>query len=140
MGAKNENPYPRDGAAKKLFAFIKKSQVVTRKQVLEHAMSELGMNERQAMGQMACVLSPRDADQCKGECRGNVSSYGHLYYIEKLPKKVKGEAQKFRLRWRKTPLEPLKPMAKTEKVVAEKVEKVAEVAKSTEAQTESTDA
>jgi len=124
MSKKNKNPWARaTGAASQIFAYLKSKQVVTRPQLLDYAMNELGLNEKQAMGQIACVLSPRHPDQCKGDPRGSVSAKGHLYYIEPLPKKARGDQKRFRLRWRETPLEQKQATPKTEAVKATKTRK-----------------
>jgi hypothetical protein len=97
MASKNKNPY-RDGSAyAAIFAAIRSAQVVTRKGLLEQGF---------AVADVTVVLSPRDPKQTRdgADCRGNMSAQGHLYFMEKL-NKVKGEPQKFRLRWRKTPLD-----------------------------------
>lgn len=96
MASTNKNPY-RDGSAyNKLFAFIRSKQVVTVAQL-----SEAGFKP----ADITVVLSPRAVGTSKGDPRGNLSSQGHVYYMERLPKKNKGEAQRFRIRWRKEPME-----------------------------------
>ncbi len=120
MASKNQNPY-RDGVAyNKIFAFIRKNQVVTRQQLLDQGFS---------VADVTVVLSPREVGKTRegADCRGNMSAAGHLYFMDKLAK-VKGEAQRFRLRWRKTPLDKhvrppqiQKDSTKSGKVVADVV-------------------
>ena len=53
------NPWVRKtGSAKSLFGFLRTKSVFTRPQLMEYAMKNLGLTEKQAMGQIACVLSP----------------------------------------------------------------------------------
>ena len=107
---KNPNPYKR-GNYVALFAYVKQHQIVTRKQLLDHAINELSMSEQAAAASVTVVLSPRAKGASRGDCRGNASAQGHIYFMEKLNRK-KGEDQKLRLRFRKTPLEPLKRATK----------------------------
>lgn len=101
----NTNPY-RDGTTYfDLFKYWQQKQVVTRKELLERGFSIYDIN---------CHLSPREEGKCKGDCRGNVSVQGHLYYAEKLAGK------KFRLRWRENPLPAFKRISKG-KVVSQKI-------------------
>ena len=104
MSTKNKNPYNEGGKYGKIFAFVKKAQVVTRQQVLDYAVKKLRMAKSAANAAVTVVLSPR-ASSKRGDCRGNMSAQGHLYYLDKLAKKP-GEKQKLRLRWRKPALEP----------------------------------
>lgn len=121
MSTKHKNPYKR-GNYYDLFGFMKKKQVVTRNEVLQHAAGELKMATSAAQAITTVMLSPRKESK-RGDCRGNYSSMGHLYYMEKLPRRtVKGvkESQRFRLRWRTPALEPNKRPTK-ERVEAKKV-------------------
>lgn len=98
---KNKNPY-REGAYREIFAVWKKKQVVTKAELIEFAVKELGKTTEQAHADVTVILSPRYKSD-RGDCRGNISAQGHLYYAEKLPRKVVlgvKEPQKYRLRWR----------------------------------------
>ena len=133
--SRNPNPYNvKSQYYHALFAFIKKSQVVTRKACIEFAMNELKMGEGAAKAAVGVVLSPRSSDQCRGDCRGNASAAGHLYFMEKLNKK-KGEDQKLRLRWRPEALEPLKRSVKGS-VSGEKTESEASTEEATQEATQ----
>ena len=99
MAKKNENPYRSDTAYNKIFGAIRKSQIVTRNTLLKMGFT---------VSDVTVVLSPRADGISKrgGDCRGNLSAQGHIYFMDKLKKK-KGEDQKFRLRWRKEVLAKL---------------------------------
>jgi len=103
MSKKNTNPYNERSNYGKLFAFWKKKQVVTRSQLMEEG-KRLKMEESAANASVTVVISPRKSDEvCLGDCRGNYSARGHLYYADKLKSK-KNEEQRFRLRYRTTPM------------------------------------
>jgi len=118
MSKKNKNPY-RDGSAyHAIFAAWQKKQVVTEQELIDagHKKADIGV----------VVRSPRESSK-RGDCRGNMSCQGHLYFAELLKRsKVNGvkEPQKYRLRWRNPALEPRKRGEKVG-VSAEKVEATA---------------
>jgi len=117
MSEKHENPYKR-GDYRSIFAVIKKAQIVTRSAVVL-AGGIQGKTEEAAGFTATVLLSPREKSN-RGDCRGSISAMGHLYFMEKLPRKeIKGvkEEQKFRLRWRKI---ALAPRVRGEHVVSEK--------------------
>ena len=118
MSKKHKNPYKR-GTYFDLFAFVKKKQVVTLIDVVNEAM-RLGLDENKAWFTTRVLMSPRHADQCKGKPQGSCSAQGHVYYMEKLARRIVNgvkEAQRYRLRWRDPELPPLKhPVAIKEKV------------------------
>ena len=95
--SKNKNPYQR-GNYVALFAKVQKDQIVTKAGLITYAVEKLGMTETAADASVTVVLSPRERSE-RGDCRGNISAQGHLYYMDKLKRK-KGEDQKLRLRWR----------------------------------------
>lgn len=100
----HKNPY-RDGSKyNTLFGFLKSKQVVTRKDMLSFATEKMGMKDSEAMSAVAVMLSPREADG-RGDCRGNLSAHGEVYFLD--PIKKPGEPKKFRLRWRAEPIERL---------------------------------
>ena len=149
MSTKNQNPYRNGKQYFNLFGFIRGKQVVTRSEVLSHATDKLTMNETAANATVTVILSPREWDgkpadkdgtlhakvtrigedgkpvvtSSKGDCRGNMSAQGHVYFMEKLARK-EGEEQRFRLRYYKTELAPhkrerveVKPVVKAVKAV-----------------------
>jgi len=101
MSKRNKNPYKR-GAYHALFAVMQASGIVTRSQLVSAAQKE-GMSESAANATVTVLLSPRETSG-RGDCRGNISAQGHIYFVEKLKKN--GGEQRYRLRFRKTPLEP----------------------------------
>jgi len=105
--------------------------------VTEQGLVEAGFK----LNDVRVVLSPRESSS-RGDCRGNGSSQGHLYYAEQLKRnKVDGvkEDQRERLRWRPEPLEPRKRGDKLS-VEAHKVEStVVEPSPATETETEATE-
>jgi hypothetical protein len=86
---KRGNAYRENSAYGKIFDQIRKSkgQVTSREELLEAGFS---------VADVTVILSPRAEGDCRGDCRGNYSANGHLYYMEK----TKGDAKRFRLRWR----------------------------------------
>lgn len=103
----HENPY-RVGLYRDMFSYWQKKQVVTRAEFIEHTMKAFGKSESEAVAAVTVMLSPRKVSKI-GDCRGNISSNGHLYYAEKLGRQVHAgvkDVQKFRLRWREVALEP----------------------------------
>jgi hypothetical protein len=124
----NANPYREGSDYNKLFGHLKAKQVVTRKDLISYSKSAMHKTEAQATADVTVILSPRK-DSKRGDCRGNMSAQGHVYFMEKLPRKtVKGvkEPQKFRLRYRSVPLEARKRSIKLD-VPAQKVENKATV-------------
>jgi hypothetical protein len=96
MASKNKNPY-RDGTAyNKLFDYIRSKQIVT-----VDELSKAGFKS----ADISVILSPAKEGVGRGDPRGNLSAQGHLYFMDRMTKKNKGEAQRFRLRWREVPLD-----------------------------------
>jgi hypothetical protein len=95
MSKKNKNPYREGSSYANIFGYIQRNQVVTRQELIAQNMS---------VADITVILSPRAEGASRGDCRGNMSAQGHLYFMQKL-KKVKGQPQKFRLRWRNPVLE-----------------------------------
>lgn len=115
MSKKNANPY-RDGSAySKIFDNLRKANQagVTRAGLLEAGYS---------VSDITVILSPREEGKCRGDCRGNMSAAGHLYFVTS---KVKDGEKRFVLRWRKKDLEPSKRQVKAK--VSQKKTKVEEV-------------
>jgi len=110
MSKRNKNPYREGTNYHSLFGFIQSNQVVTRAALIEQATGLTDrkgnpLSETAAAATATVLLSPREVDG-RGDCRGNASAQGHVYFMQPL-NKVKGEPRKFRLRWRKTPLDRL---------------------------------
>jgi len=107
MASKNKNPYRAGSAYANIFDFIRSKQVVTRSDLLKQGFS---------VSDVTVVLSPRaeGSSTRDGDCRGNLSAQGQVYFLEKLAKK-QGEDQRFRLRYRKTELEKRVRPPKVEK-------------------------
>lgn len=100
------NPY-RMGNSQDLFAHLQRKQVVTKAEMVKYAMDFIGLSKVAARAAVTTILSPRYRSK-RGDCRGNMSSRGDLYYMQKLPRPVRfgvREPQKFRLRWRDIVLE-----------------------------------
>jgi outer membrane biosynthesis protein TonB len=99
----SKNPY-RDGSNYfRLFDYILSKTKFTRAELVEFARQTLKMKETSAEASVTVVLSPR-AESTRGDCRGNISAAGHLYYIEKLSRKADKDGnkpeQEYKLRWR----------------------------------------
>jgi hypothetical protein len=115
MSKKNKNPY-RDGSAYNgVFSAWQSKQVITEQELIDagHKPADIGV----------VVRSPRKTSS-RGDCRGNISCQGHLYFADLLKrKKVDGvkEPQRYRLRWRPVALEPRK-RGESVSIKAEKVE------------------
>jgi hypothetical protein len=108
MSKKNANPYrntKESHAYHDIFNDIRKApgQIVTRSGLIA-----LGHSPHD----VTVVLGPRDEGKSRGDCRGNMSAQGHLYFMDAIKKP--GEEKKFRLRWRKTPLDPRKRVIERE--------------------------
>jgi hypothetical protein len=109
MSKKRSNPY-RDGTAyAAVFAALSKAgqKGVTRKDLLKN----------HAPADVTVVLSPRAEGESRGDCRGNMSAQGHVYFVGT---RTKDGEKRFNLRWRKVELEPRKRQAKA-KVEQKKV-------------------
>lgn len=129
MASKNKNPYPntsKKNGYRAIFEAIRASKgIVTRQSLIEQGFS---------VHDITVVLSPRTEGSSKrgGDCRGNMSAQGHVYFMHKL-KEVKGESQRFQLRFRKVAMDKRvrapKKDVKSQKEV--KVSKVTTKAKAT---------
>jgi len=122
MATKHTNPY-RDGSAySTIFAFIRKNQIVTRSQLLAQGF---------AVADVTVVTSPRAEGVSKrgGDCRGNMSAQGHLYFMDELKRK-KGEKKRFRLRWRKQVMEKRVRPPKVKIAIQKAIKTAKEVTKS----------
>ena len=93
-------------------AWMRKTQVYTKAQLVQYLEGECGCSPSAALATAVVLLSPRLTSK-RGDPRGHVCNpWGHLAYNEKLPRKTlptgKNEAQRFRFRLRKNALEPRK--------------------------------
>lgn len=111
------NPYREGTQYNQLFAFWQKKQIVTKPKLIAEA-QKLGLSEAAAKATAVVLLSPRSESK-RGDCRGNMSAAGHLYFAERFSRNEEGE-YRFRLRWRKEALAPLKRGMVSGKVEAEK--------------------
>src|SRR3989344_5657966 len=101
MSTKHDNPY-RKGLYREIFGHAKQKQVFTRADLMDYTMKTMSKSESEANAAVTVILSPRKTSK-RGDCRGNISSNGHLYYMEKLGRQVRDgvkSPQNFRLRWR----------------------------------------
>lgn len=102
---KHVNPYREGSNYHTAFGLIQRKQVVTRSELVEFLMGKGVVStgkgkegNEAAIATATVLLSPREKGK-RGDCRGNLSAMGHLYFMQPL-KKIKGEEKKFRLRWR----------------------------------------
>ena len=123
--SEHKNPY-RSGSYHQLFQFMQKKQVYTRQELMDFEMKVEGLTETQASANVLVLNSPRESSK-RGDCRGNISAHGELHYSQKLAREVKAGVkgvQKFRLRWRTTPLEARRRVEKIEVAPAKTIAKV----------------
>jgi hypothetical protein len=109
MSKKHVNPYREGSNYHMAFGLIQKKQVVTRSEIVAFLMGKGVVSkgkgrtgEEAAIATATVLLSPRAKDG-RGDCRGNLSAMGHIYFMQPL-NKVKGTERKFRLRWREKEL------------------------------------
>jgi len=110
----SRNPYKR-GNYLALFNFIlsHNGKPFTREEMMNFARNELKMAENAAQASVTVILSPRETSE-HGDCRGNYSAQGHVYFMHLLKEQmVKDEngkeikaPQRYQLRWRKEVLAP----------------------------------
>jgi len=91
-----QNPYRNSSAYHKVFEAVRA--------VGQKGISKKGLlNAGHKMADITVVLSPRETSS-RGDCRGSLSSRGHIYFMEKKARRMIGgmkEPQRFALRWRK---------------------------------------
>ena len=105
---RHDNPYTRTGIYQDMFSYMQKKQCFTRAELVEYAKT-LGTTETKAKYMLYIMLSPRFKSK-RGSNLGSNAAHGHLYYMEKLERKVVNgikEPQKFRLRWRRQYVSPI---------------------------------
>jgi hypothetical protein len=130
-------PYTKEYGA--IWADVKDLKgIVTKSELVQRMQKRTGKSETACSASVGVILSPRETS--KGDCRGNASAKGHLYYFDKLNRKVDKNGQKdeqrFRFHWRKEIL-PVKTRKSNDSVESTKVAPsvtapVAPVATSTE--------
>jgi hypothetical protein len=99
MAKKMNNPYRQGSKYAEIFDAIRSARIVTKQGLIDQGFT---------VSDVTVVLSARAEGSSTrgGDCRGNMSAQGHLYFMEKL-KKTKGEPQRFRYRQRKVVLDKL---------------------------------
>ena len=119
MSKKQTNPYKR-GNYQLIMAVVMGmiGKAFTRSQIVDATaqMSDSkgkSLTDSAVQASVTVVLSPRESST-RGDCRGNFSAQGHLYFVKPLAKKD-GEEQKFQLRWRLVAMEVRKYTPKTVK-------------------------
>ena len=109
----HQNPYREGSRYHFIFDQLRKrgsgATAVPRSTLVQLTMDEFGISESASNSAVGVVLSPRKEGESRGDCRGNMSAQGHIYFVmpkvdKEDPRKVKG----YSLRWRETPLELLK--------------------------------
>lgn len=122
------NPYRQGGNYHSLFGHLMTLGIrtITFNELLDWGVENLGMirgtdNNTGGNASVGVILSPRE-ESAEGfevkECRGNWSSNGHLYYMERLARRMVKNADgkdvpepandiRMRLKWRETPLPKL---------------------------------
>jgi len=103
------NPHRAGSKYWKLFNWMQHAGRFTRAQYVDYAMS-LGEDYERAYYNVTVMMSPRK-ESTRGSVLGNTAAAGHLYYVEKLDRRVINgdrEAQHYKFRWRTRKLEPLK--------------------------------
>ena len=102
---KKENPYREGSIYNKLFEVLTRSPV-TRQKLVQFARTSLRKRATAANAAVAVVLSPRK-DSKRGDRRGNLSSQGHLYFVEKTVAKKGGtKVPMYRFHWRQKAMKP----------------------------------
>ena len=77
--------------------------IVTKSVLVARHQERTGKPETACSSSVGVILSPRETS--KGDCRGNASAKGHLYFFAKLKRKTDEdgvkEEQRYRFHWRK---------------------------------------
>ena len=99
------NPYGSEYG--NIWADVKAAKgIVTKSALIAEMAKRTGKSEGACAASVGVILSPRETS--KGDCRGNASAKGHLYYFAKLKRKPdangKKEEQRYRFFWRKEAL------------------------------------
>lgn len=124
----NANPYKK--AYGDIWADVKDLKgIVTKSELVKRHQTRTDKPVTACTSSVGVILSPRE--ESKGDCRGNASAKGHLYFFAKLKRKkdengVK-EEQRYRFHWRKEVL-PAKTRKGDDAVDSAKTAPVADVA------------
>ena len=116
--AKNKNPYHSSSSYSETFEDLRTAgnTGVTRAELITN----------HPVADVTVVLSPRKEGAGRGDCRGNMSAAGHVYFVDK--RKKEGESARFVLRWRKKVLDrhvrPVKVNKTSQKAKAKVAKKV----------------
>jgi hypothetical protein len=105
------NPHRKGSIYWNLFKYMMRPKPFTRQELLE---KKIG-----SYFDVTIVLSPRKTSK-RGDARGNPAAHGHLYYLEPIPKTIRGEYKRFTFHWRK---EALPRRTRTPIIVAQKVDR-----------------
>lgn len=103
------NPHRAGSKYWKLFDYMQHAGRFTRAEFVDFAMS-LGDEYPKAYYNVTVMMSPRKKST-RGSVLGNIAAAGHLYFAEKLDRRILAgdqEMQHYKFRWRPVPLEPLK--------------------------------
>lgn len=104
----HQNPYREGTKYHRIFGNFRKRASgvasVTRQQLIDEEVAA-GSSVASATAAVGVVLSP-SKESAEGDCRGNMSAQGHLYYVERKSSKESNRTLRYSLRWRETPLEP----------------------------------
>jgi hypothetical protein len=95
-------PYKKEYGA--IWADVKELKgIVTKSELIQRMQKRTSKSEDACSASVGVILSPRETS--KGDCRGNASAKGHLYYFAKLnrqkDKDGNKEEQRYRFHWRK---------------------------------------
>ena len=102
----HKNVFRKSAELHEIFKFWMTKRIVTLKEMIAFGIS-IGKSADRAYWDARTILSPRLKAREGCDNRGSVNTYGHLYYAEKLGRKVilgVKTPQSFRLRWRNVPL------------------------------------
>ena len=103
------NPHRVGSKYWKLFNYMQYSDKFTRAQFVEFARG-LRDSKSHAYYNVTVMISPKNFST-RGNILGNAAAAGHLYYVEKLERRIifnEREPQHYKFRWREEKLIPLK--------------------------------
>ena len=103
------NPHRVGSKYWKLFNYMQHAGRFTRAEFVEFA-RQLRDKKARAYYNVTVMMSPRDVST-RGNILGNTAAAGHLYFVEKLERRVifgEREPQRYKFRWREEKLQPLK--------------------------------
>jgi hypothetical protein len=105
MSTNIENPYREGSTYHKLFSILQRSPA-TRQKLVDFARKNIRLRRTAAEAAVGVVLSPREKSK-RGDCRGNLSAAGHVYFV------AKKETQKGSLYEAKPRKKAMKPRRQT---------------------------